>query len=117
MDTFVPFTNLRGDYTGMAADWTVPQHLASYSAEDHAVWRVLVERQTALAELMFPGPLNEYLASRERYGDVSLLPTAAFFYGLREGEALQVDLAPGVRVIFEVSLKYGRPRALDVELA
>ncbi len=60
------------------------------------------ERQMALAELMFPGPLNEYLASRERHGDVSLLPTAAFFYGLRESEALQVDLAPGVRVIFEV---------------
>ncbi len=60
------------------------------------------ERQMALAELMFPGPLNDYLASRERHGDVSLLPTQAFFYGLREGEALPVDLAPGVRVIFEV---------------
>jgi pyruvate carboxylase len=56
----------------------------------------------ALAELMFPGPLSEYLASREHHGDVSLLPTAAFFYGLRENEALPVDLAPGVRVIFEV---------------
>ena len=29
-------------------------------------------------------------------------PTAAFFYGLREDEALPVDLAPGVRVIFEL---------------
>ena len=32
----------------------------------------------------------------------SLLPTPAFFYGLREDEALPVDLAPGVRVIFEL---------------
>jgi len=60
------------------------------------------ERRSALAQLMFPGPLADYLASRELYGDVSLLPTGAFFYGLREGEALPVDLAPGVRVIFEV---------------
>jgi pyruvate carboxylase len=60
------------------------------------------ERQFALAELMFPAPLLDYVAARERYGDVSLLPTSAFFYGLRENEALPVDLAPGVRVIFEL---------------
>jgi pyruvate carboxylase len=60
------------------------------------------ERQLALAELMFPGPLRDYLDASERHGDVSLLPTSAFFYGLRENEALPVDLAPGVRVIFEL---------------
>ena len=41
--------NLRGDYSSKASDWTVPQH-ARYSAEDQAVWRLLVERQTALAK-------------------------------------------------------------------
>jgi pyruvate carboxylase len=60
------------------------------------------ERQLALSELMFPAPLHDYVAARERHGDVSLLPTSAFFYGLRENEALPVDLAPGVRVIFEL---------------
>jgi len=60
------------------------------------------ERQLALSEVMFPGPLGDYLAARERHGDVALLPTSAFFYGLRENEALPVDLAPGVRVIFEL---------------
>src|SRR5258708_18780837 len=50
MDTLIPLANLRGDYSGMAADWTVPQQLDLYSAEDQAVWRLLVERQTALAE-------------------------------------------------------------------
>lgn len=44
-----PLENLRGDYAGMAPDWTVPQHADLYSAEDQAVWRILVERQTALA--------------------------------------------------------------------
>jgi pyruvate carboxylase len=60
------------------------------------------ERQLALAGLMFPGPLRDYLATRERHGDVSLLPTRSFFYGLTEGDALPIDLAPGVRVIFEL---------------
>ena len=50
MDVLVPFADLRGDYTGMAPGWTVPQHATSYSGEDQAVWRLLVERQTALAE-------------------------------------------------------------------
>jgi pyruvate carboxylase len=60
------------------------------------------ERQLALSELIFPGPLRDYLAARERYGDLALLPTSAFFYGLRENDSLPVDLAPGVRVIFEL---------------
>jgi len=51
---------------------------------------------------LFPGPLHDYLAAQESFGDVSLLPTAAFFYGLEEGAALPVDLATGVRVIFEL---------------
>jgi phenylalanine-4-hydroxylase len=41
--------SLRGDYAAMAADWTVPQRADLYSAEDRDVWRILVERQTALA--------------------------------------------------------------------
>ncbi len=45
-----PLANLRGDYAGMAPDWTVPQHVDLYSDEDQAVWRLLLERQTALAE-------------------------------------------------------------------
>jgi pyruvate carboxylase len=59
-------------------------------------------RQLALSETLFPGPLHDYLAAQESFGDVSLLPTAAFFYGLEEGAALPVDLATGVRVIFEL---------------
>ncbi len=50
MDTFAPLATLRGDYTGMASDWTVPQHLDLYTDEDQAVWRLLAERQTKLAE-------------------------------------------------------------------
>jgi phenylalanine-4-hydroxylase len=44
-----PLENLRGDYAAMASDWTVAQQVDRYSEEDHAVWRLLVERQSALA--------------------------------------------------------------------
>ena len=42
--------SLRGDYAAMASDWTVPQHADLYSGEDQAVWRLLLDRQSALAE-------------------------------------------------------------------
>lgn len=44
-----PLDNLRGDYAGMAPDWTVAQRAEHYSDEEQAVWRLLLERQSALA--------------------------------------------------------------------
>jgi phenylalanine-4-hydroxylase len=39
---------LRGNYANMAADYTVPQVMSDYSAEQQARWLRLVERQLAL---------------------------------------------------------------------
>ena len=50
MNTLAPIDTLRGDYAEMAPDWTVPQHADLYCDDDQAVWRLLVERQSALAE-------------------------------------------------------------------
>lgn len=42
-----PDNPLRGDYSHMAADYTVAQEWAAYSAEDHALYQRLFERQAA----------------------------------------------------------------------
>jgi len=47
--TIAPIPNLRGDYAGMAPDWTVPQHADLYSGEEQAVWHLLRDRQSSLA--------------------------------------------------------------------
>ncbi len=39
---------LRGDYQQARADFTVPQDMMTYSAADHATWRTLYARQSAL---------------------------------------------------------------------
>jgi phenylalanine-4-hydroxylase len=39
---------LRGNYAAMRSDWTVEQPMASYSAQDHALWAQLYARQTTL---------------------------------------------------------------------
>jgi phenylalanine-4-hydroxylase len=49
MDTLIPVDGLRGDYSLKAPDWTVSQP-DDYSAENQAIWRLLVERQTTLAQ-------------------------------------------------------------------
>ena len=59
-------------------------------------------RRAALAEILFPGPASDFAAARDQFGDVSLIPTPAFFRGLREDEELAIDLAPGVRLLFEL---------------
>ncbi len=42
-----PDNPLRGDYSHMAADYTVAQNWADYSAADHALYQRLFERQAA----------------------------------------------------------------------
>ena len=39
---------LRGDYASAAADFRVTQNYDSYTAEEHAIWRTLYERQVGL---------------------------------------------------------------------
>jgi pyruvate carboxylase len=57
------------------------------------------ERQETLNELMFPGPTREFREVRETYGDVSVLPTVDYLYGLRYGEEHEVTLEVGKTVI------------------
>ena len=60
-----PLENLRGDYAGMAPDWTVPQRVDLSSDEDQAVWQLLLERQTALAR---DHACDEFLQGLETLG-------------------------------------------------
>jgi pyruvate carboxylase len=51
---------------------------------------------TGLASwLMYPKVTREYAEHRRKYGDVSVLPTQTFFYGMREREEISVDIEPG----------------------
>lgn len=69
-----PLENLRGNYQGMASDWTVPQRAADYSDEDQAVWRLLVARQTALAKAH---ACDEFVQGLETLGIADGIPDFA----------------------------------------
>ncbi|MEJ2578052.1 MAG: pyruvate carboxylase [Kineosporiaceae bacterium] len=57
------------------------------------------DRRATLNRLLFPGPTKEFLGVREAFGDVSVLDTVDYLYGLRPGVEHSVELGRGVRII------------------
>ncbi|MBB4777846.1 pyruvate carboxylase [Actinomadura livida] len=57
------------------------------------------EVRDTLDRLLFPGPAKDYREMRAAYGDLSVLPTGPFLFGLRAGHEVAFDLEPGVRVL------------------
>jgi pyruvate carboxylase len=100
---------LAGDLGTPAAGWpepfrtkalqgrTVPTREEKLEPAD--VEALATDRRATLNRLLFPGPAREYLAARERFGNLALLPTREFLYGLTAGEEHQIDTEPGRRLI------------------
>jgi pyruvate carboxylase len=49
--------------------------------------------------LMYPRVWQEYARERQQYGDLGLLPTPVFFYGMQPGDEISVDLERGKTLI------------------
>jgi pyruvate carboxylase len=49
--------------------------------------------------LMYPKVFSDYMADRAHFGDTSVIPTRAFFYGLEPGEEITLDLQRGKHLI------------------
>ncbi|ALE05453.1 pyruvate carboxylase [Arthrobacter sp. ERGS1:01] len=56
-------------------------------------------RRAALNRLLFAGPTREFAKVRDSYGDVSVLDTRDYLYGLQRGTEHVMPLGPGVRLI------------------
>ena len=60
--------------------------------------------------VMYPKVFVEFAAHRRHYGDVSILPTPVFFFGLEPEEEIAVDIEPGKTLIIRL-LAVGDPDA------
>lgn len=56
-------------------------------------------RRRTLNELLFPGPTREFSESRARYGDLSVVNTLDYLYGLRQGVEHEVQIEEGKTLI------------------
>ncbi|WP_235735659.1 pyruvate carboxylase [Nocardioides alcanivorans] len=78
--------------------WTPP--IPELSPEAQA--GLVSERRGTLNELLFPGPTREYAEAQARWGDLSVVPTAEFLYGLQPETEHAVDIDEGKRVLIEL---------------
>ncbi|MEK0084033.1 pyruvate carboxylase [Benzoatithermus flavus] len=75
---------------------------AERAAGEKATGRKLDDRDLA-SWLMYPKVFAEYAHVRRKYGPVSVLPTSVFFYGMRPGEAITVDLERGKTLVIQLT--------------
>ncbi|MGA8257073.1 MAG: biotin/lipoyl-containing protein, partial [Nocardioides sp.] len=59
-------------------------------------------RRRTLNMLLFPGPTKDFDEARGTYGDVSVLSTIDYLYGLRQGEEHEVEIEPGKTLLLGV---------------
>ena len=60
------------------------------------------------SSLMYPKVFEEFKDFRKKYGDVSVLPTTAYFHGLNPGEEISIDIEEG-KTLFIKLLHVGEP--------
>jgi pyruvate carboxylase len=60
-----------------------------------------VSRDELLIHLLYPEVYAKYEKFRRAYGDVSVLPTRAFFYGLKSGEEITVAIEAGKTLVIK----------------
>ncbi|HEY7541659.1 MAG TPA: biotin/lipoyl-containing protein, partial [Methylomirabilota bacterium] len=82
---------------GRAAAYLPAADLTARRAELEAILGRPVSERELSSWLLFPALFLEYARHRDRFGDVSTVPTPAFLYGLCEGDDIEVETAPGRR--------------------
>jgi pyruvate carboxylase len=69
---------------------------------ERAVGRSIDDRELA-SWLMYPKVFTEFARHQQHYGDVSVLPTQTFFYGMKEREEIAFDIDPGKTLVIRLS--------------
>jgi pyruvate carboxylase len=62
-----------------------------------------------MSYLMYPDVFAKFADARAQYGELEVLPTPQFFYGLQETDEVTVELEPGKTLVIRL-LTVGEPR-------
>jgi pyruvate carboxylase len=69
---------------------------------EQAVGRAIDDRELA-SWLMYPKVFTEFARHQQLYGDVSVLPTQTYFYGMKERDEIAFDIDPGKTLVIRLS--------------
>ncbi|MFZ3452796.1 pyruvate carboxylase [Arthrobacter sp. 7Tela_A1] len=76
-----------------------PRHVELTEVDEEGLAGDSATRRATLNRLLFAGPAREFATTRETFGDLSVLDTRDYLYGLRPGVEHVVELEKGVRLI------------------
>lgn len=62
-----------------------------------------LKRKDALSYRLYPKVFDDYRSFRNEFGRTNDLTTPSFFFGLKEGEEVEVDIEPGKTLIISLS--------------
>ncbi|WP_182379498.1 pyruvate carboxylase [Nocardioides sp. WS12] len=75
--------------------WQATEPTLTFQQQD----ALATDRRRTLNQLLFPAPTKAFDDVRQTYGDVSVVPTRDYLYGLTQGEEHEVALAEGVKLL------------------
>jgi pyruvate carboxylase len=58
-----------------------------------------VRPRDVVTHLLYPRVFADFLSHQQKYSDTSVLPTLVFFYGMKPGDEVSVDIEPGKTLI------------------
>ena len=79
------------------------------SDAEEAVCRSITEQELS-SYLMYPKVFKEYAQHRLHYGNVSVLPTLVFFYGMQDGQETSINIDQGKTLVVRLQ---GQTEAID----
>ncbi|TFD51434.1 pyruvate carboxylase [Cryobacterium sp. Hh11] len=68
------------------------------AGERTALEATSAERRSMLNQLLFPAPTRQFEQVKETYGDLSVIDTLDYLYGLHQGQEHAVEIEKGVRL-------------------
>ena len=61
-----------------------------------------VTEQDIISYVLYPKVFDQFIQTRQQYGNLSLLDTSTFFFGMRNGETVEIEIENGKRLIIKL---------------
>ena len=91
----VPLTERPGEYLEPVDFEAIREALAEKQHDE-------VTEQDVISYVLYPKVYEQYIQTKAQYGNLSLLDTPTFLFGMRNGETVEIEIDTGKRLIIKL---------------